>query len=347
MINPAEQLKGLPLDGGWKVVDKVQRSLTGTGGNFSIGYLVEHTDGRHGFLKAMNYQKAFSAVDTPAALVAMSEAYLFEKELCEKTGHLSRIVRAIGGGSVVVDNKVPSSKVDYLIFERADCDIRAHLDVVTALDVVFLLRTLHNVATGLSQLHRTNIAHQDLKPSNVLVYGAVRGSKIADLGRAWDQSMPARHYVFDVAGDPNYAPVEIWYGYLPPDDRTRRFGCDLYHLGGLLTFLFARIHFNSILLDSLSIPHRPMFWGGTYSEALPFVQSAFAEAVERIAAEFPKYLKEELQCCLMELCNPEPSRRGHPSNFGKTQFSLERYISKFDLLTHKAKLELVKLGKPK
>jgi len=347
MIHSAEQLKGLDLDGGWTVVEKVQRSPTATGGNFSVGYLVEHRDGRRGFLKAMNYDAAFFQPDTSAALSAMTEAYLFEKELCTKTGHLSRIVRAIDDGAVLVDKTNARSKVEYLIFERANCDIRAHLDVIAKLDVVFVLRTLHNVATGLSQLHRANIAHQDLKPSNVLVYGAAQGSKIADLGRAWDPSVSATHYSYPVAGDPQYAPVEVWYLYFPTDDRIRRFGCDLYHLGSLLTFLFARVHFNALLFDHLPAAHHPGSWGGRYDEALPFVQAAFAAAVEQIANAFPLYLKDDLRHCLMELCNPDPSRRGHPSNFGKTQFSLERYISRFDWLAHRAKVELTGLGTSK
>lgn len=56
------------------------------------------------------------------------------------------------------------TKVDYLIFELADGDVRSHLDAMPAFDAAFLLRTLHHVATGLQQLHRAQIAHQDLNP---------------------------------------------------------------------------------------------------------------------------------------------------------------------------------------
>jgi len=35
---------------------------------------------------------------------------------------------------------------------------------------------------GLEQLHRVNVAHQDLKPSNFLLFGQQTGSKVTDLG---------------------------------------------------------------------------------------------------------------------------------------------------------------------
>lgn len=69
------------------------------------------------------------------------------------------------------------TKVFYLIFELADGDIRRHLAVQESLDLAFVLRTLHHVAVGLDQLHRADIAHQDLKPSNVLIYTKEMGAK--------------------------------------------------------------------------------------------------------------------------------------------------------------------------
>ena len=42
---------------------------------------------------------------------------------------------------------------------------------------------MHHIATGLFQLHSAAVAHQDLKPSNVLVFDHSI-SKVADLGSA-------------------------------------------------------------------------------------------------------------------------------------------------------------------
>ena len=70
----------------------------------------------------------------------MTTAYVFEVDLCQKTSHLSRIVKAIDGGSIA-DRRNPLNKVDYLIFELASGDIRGHLDMLDKMDVAFLLRT--------------------------------------------------------------------------------------------------------------------------------------------------------------------------------------------------------------
>ena len=51
----------------------------------------------------------------------------------------------------------PFSKVEYLIFDLADGDIRAHLDAQHAFDLAFALRTLHHVAVGLDQLHKADM----------------------------------------------------------------------------------------------------------------------------------------------------------------------------------------------
>ena len=56
------------------------------------------------------------------------------------------------------------------------------LDDEATLDLVFMMGTLHHVSLGLSQLHRAEIAHQDLNPSNVLVFESGKSSKICDLG---------------------------------------------------------------------------------------------------------------------------------------------------------------------
>jgi serine/threonine protein kinase len=339
---PASQLKGLQLDNGWTVVDVAARKPNATGGYFSKGYVAVHKDGRRGFLKAMDYTAAIKNPNTAEVLLAMTKAFVFEKEICAKCAHLSRVARAIDGGFIQVNPANPYTKVEYLIFELATGDVRSHLDMQAVLDVVFIMRTLHHVATGLQELHRAEIAHQDLKPSNVLIFGETEGSKICDLGRAWDRNAPGPHDTLPVAGDRTYAPLELMYGQLSADHRVRRFGCDVYHLGSLIVFLFARVHITALVMDNMDSRHRPAFWGGTYSDVLPFVHAAFEVALERFASHVPEFLRAELRQVVAELCNPDSTRRGHPQNRGPAQFSLERYISRFDRLASLARVRLAK-----
>jgi len=343
-MRPAEQLDGITLENGWKVTKKATRKPNATGGHFSVGYLAEHRDGTRGFLKAMDYTRALESDNPANVLLAMTHAYVFEKKICQKCAHLSKIARALDSGVIDVDSSTPFSKVEYLIFELAEEDVRSHLDAAQNLDAVFAVRTLHHVATGLKQLHTSQLAHQDLKPSNVLMYQGGDASKICDLGRGWDQNDAAPHDDYPIAGDRTYAPVEALYGLDGSDHRLRRFGCDLYHLGSLAVFLFSRVHMNSLLFDNILPEHRPFMWKGTYGEVLPYLQASWEIALQQLSEDIPRGIRDELVQAVDQLCNPDTNRRGHPANRNANQFSLERFISLFDKLAYRAEIGIFKAG---
>lgn len=59
-------------------------------------------------------------------------------------------------------------------------------------------------------------------------------------------------------------------------------------------------------------------------------------------------LREALRVAVSQLCDPDPMRRGHPSNrVGvANQYSLERYVALFNLLSQRAvNRYLVRIGK--
>ena len=188
MARPAEQLVGHTLADGWIVETLIPKSPNQTGGQFSTSYLVRSSDGAVAFLKAMDYQDALSSPDPATTLNAMTNAYLFERNLLRlcKEKRLSKVVRAITDGKIMVSGQ----PVEYLIFEMADGDIRKHLSQLRQFDLAWRLRCIHNIFVGGQQLNNAQIAHQDLKPSNVLNYGN-GGQKLADLGRAWYKAAPS------------------------------------------------------------------------------------------------------------------------------------------------------------
>lgn len=345
-MSAAQMLTGMTLTNGWRVMAPAARSKTATGGHFSTGYLVEHPDGRRGFLKAMDYSAAFEphVSNTAEMLNFMTSAYLFERQVCEAcaSNRLRRVVHAIDAFTFTAVPGDPLGRVECLIFERAEGDIRAHLDAAAAFDIAFAFRTLHNVAVGLEQLHRTGIAHQDLKPSNVLVFTEQGGAKVSDFGRAWSKDHPAPHDRMTVAGDRGYAPPELLYGDVAADAVRRRFGCDAYHLGNLVAFLFARAHMTGLIVRHLDPAHRPGFWRGDYATVLPYVQAAFADSLAELRGQVPPAYRDEVVAVVEQLCQPDPALRGHPAN-GRGhsgQYSLERYISTLDLLAWKAEVRL-------
>lgn len=92
--------------------------------------------------------------------------------------------------------------------QPADGDVRNHLAVAEKIELAWLLRSLHHVATGLYQLHSARVAHQDLKPSNILVFDK-KLSKVSDLGSASIREVPSPRDEAPFAGDSTYAPPEV------------------------------------------------------------------------------------------------------------------------------------------
>jgi serine/threonine protein kinase len=258
---------------------------------------------------------------------------------------MSRVVLAIDDGVVDVPNGFPP-RVNYLIFELADTNIRKTLNLEAKLDTAAKLRALQNVATGLRQLHDKDIAHQDVKPSNVLQFGSQVPpvSKVADLGRATDRGRAASHDEYPIAGDRTYAPPEQLYGATPIDFGQRRYGCDLYQLGSLTAFLFTGVSMNALLLRHLDRSHSWREWSGSYGEVLPYVRDAFGRSVAYAGESVEIEVRDDVMRILGYLCEPDPTRRGHPATVSRpgNPFSLERTVTEFDLLTRRAEIRLKK-----
>jgi serine/threonine protein kinase len=336
--NAAESLLGLTLERDWQVVEQLPMRPGATGGHFSVGYRVEHPDGRMGFCKALDYAKALRQPDVPEALRRATEEYIFERDLHRKCEgfRLSRIVNVLDDGNIRVPG-CPIEQVDYIIFELADFDVRRQLDEEIDLASALRLRVLHHMAVALSQLHKHDIAHQDVKPSNVLVFpkqAAESVNKLADLGRATDAKCPVWHDALAIAGDRNYAPLEQLYRVTSVEFGARRLACDLYQLGSLAVFLFTGLSMNSIISDELHPTHQWRHWMGAYGEVLPYVEDAFGAAIDRIHDNLPKEFADDLVFMIQCLCDPDPIRRGHPANKRGAQrpYSLERMITQFDRL---------------
>lgn len=339
----AASLLGMTLNNKWKVIREVHNGNT-TGGHFSYGYIVCSETGEEAFLKALDLSPALNSPNWLEVVNDMTSAYLYERDMLFKCRdhRMSRVVRAIDEGEELVPGAF-LPQVQYLVFELAEGDIRQQMQAVQQLDSAWILRTLHHVATGLDQLHRTGIAHQDMKPSNVLVFDRGSSSKIADLGRASSRDRTALHDNLNIAGDMGYAPPEILYNQVSPEWVERRFACDAYHLGSLCMFMFSQVSATAAILAKLTPEEHPKNWRGTYSEILPRVQAGFEDTLDQFAPEVPERCREDIVEAVRQLCNPNPSRRGHPLGHLRrgNPYSLQRYVSLFNLLAKRAELGLI------
>jgi len=209
------------------------------------------------------------------------------------------------------------------------------------------LKALHHAALGLRQLHSKGIAHQDVKPSNVVNFLPEAGAahyKIADLGCASLQDRPALHDSLDCPGDKRYAPPEILYGFPSHGFDRRRLGTDAYLLGSLIAQIFTGVTITHALEDKLPEDHRPGKWKDPYDQLLPRLLEAFDAVLLDLKRDWP-YQKEDpqigerLELAVRQLCCPDPMRRGYPRAFRSVNpLDLDPYVSLFAALIHLASI---------
>ncbi|WP_082889669.1 protein kinase domain-containing protein [Methylomonas koyamae] len=341
MGTASEYLVGEVVDG-WEVEERIKSYPGATGGHFSVSYIVTK-NGAKAFLKAMDLHAAIKvSLDEVQRVVTQ---YNFEKSLLTlcRDKNLSKIIRLISDGEHVIQ-KLPSgsshdlNRVYYLIFELADGDIRKELRFNgEASNAVWKAHVLHQIAVALTQLHSNKIAHQDLKPSNVLSFNNDKTCKLADLGRSSSMNIPAPTDVISFPGDFNYAPPEYLYNHVPSDFHDRRFSSDAYLLGSMISFLFTGLSALTLTIDRVDGAFKPDAWVGNYSDVLPYLITAHTEVTNELKQYLPTDCKDEISNIYFQLCHPDPYTRGHPKarkQVGRP-IGIDRYVSKFNLLTHK------------
>lgn len=345
--NAAENLAGRTLGTGWHVDGLVKRPEGATGGFFSVCYSVKK-GAQSGFLKAYSFDRFFNLANSQGqtrsvvdVLSDMLQSYRYERDLSElcRQNHVTKVAFVKESGEEQVTG-FPITVVPYLIFDSADGDVRSHLAFSSQLDEAWKLGSLHSVAVGLEQLHRIDVSHQDLKPSNILIFDGE--SKIGDLGRSTCLSIKSALADMPFAGDHSYAPPEVLYGVGNPDWRRRSFACDSYLLGSLIMFYFSGLTATALLRknmpDSVSWEqHR-----GSYDDVRAYVDDAFARAMDEFSGcVVSPGLGVELRRILTCLCNPDPACRSYPQAVNRsTQFSLERVVTRLNLLHRKARFGL-------
>jgi len=345
-VNAADNLAGLTLDTGWFVLEKIEKPPGATGSFFSVCYKVSK-DKEICFLKAFNFAKFFQlSKGTKKGVVdiisEMLDAYKFERDLslmC-RDKHVTKVVIVKDSGEQNVPG-YPITVVPYLIFDLADGDIRSKISFSEKLDSAWKLESLHSVATGLRQLHAIDVSHQDLKPSNVLLFH--EESKIGDLGRSTCPTFNPPHKDEPFAGDYNYAPPEILYGAYESDWRKRSFASDCYLFGSLIVFYFSGATMTALLRKYIADDLSWERYRGSFDDVKVYLVDSFSKALDEFCnCLTEEILKQELRSMVEYLCYPIPEKRGHPKGLGSeaNQYNMERVISRLDYLHKKALYEL-------
>lgn len=347
----------------WKVIAKLPKPnpiKNETGGNFSICYIVEK-EGKECFMKVLDYEKSVmgllpSGWTRTMYIQRATEEFNYEKELSEycRNKHVSNVVYYLDSGELELPGYSIMGTVSFIIYEKAKGDIRKILDFSRRIELAaklkslsIRLKSLHDTAVGISQLHNNAVSHQDIKPSNIMVFETE--SKLGDLGRSLCLSSDVKcpYNLEGFNGDWTYAPPEAFFGFLLPDIRFRLYQMDNYMLGGLVFYYISGTSINARINAHLAISIREMLAQGMhFEEALADLQNAFHEVLEEFEQEdlLIDEIKEDLVRIVSYLCNPDPEKRGHPRSSSSSELSskynLERTIQELDVLQKKAEIAI-------
>jgi hypothetical protein len=133
----------------------------------------------------------------------------------------------------------------------------------------------------------------------------------------------------------NYAPPEVFYSFYEVDWHKRRIASDMYLLGSLVSFLLFQTTASAALFHFLPREFWAANWEGTFDEVLPYLQNAFASNCEEFSNNITASLAADLLPIYKYFCDPDPRRRGYPGQ-KMNKVSLERFVTKFDVMARKA-----------
>lgn len=326
-----DKLIGHTLPSGWKIVERREDKPGDSGGCFSVPFIVER-GGDRAFMKAFDIARVLQETGADTERMAqILDSINFETKLlgmCRQAG-TEYVTVPIDDGQLQFPYVNMGHPVRYLIFELAEQDARRYHNYRATVDALANLMILHHAAKGLQELHELEIAHQDLKPSNVLLFSD-RSSRVADLGRSSHRGSHIWHDHLDFPGDPSYAPLEVLYNACDGDWHTRRLSGDLFMLGSFATFLFTSVNLTTQVMVKLQPQFWPMNWPDGYDQVVPYLRNAMREALNERPG-LSGAIGTEMARIIRELSDPEPKRRGSPKiGILPARFSMRRYVSTFE-----------------
>lgn len=360
MSSVSEHLSGIKLPGKrvvgeWHVLERMHVTADDYQGQFSVGYRVKHDNGTEAFLKASDCGLlAQDSDDLAARATAGMLSYLAEVQILEYChgNNMDRIVSPIDFGEQMHEFRGAREPLFWIVFELANGDARQQIKRSTSLDFAWALHAMHNLSVAVKQLHTAKVTHNDIKPSNLLVFDELL-QKLGDLGSATANEIPTANDALPCAGDPSFAPPETLYASdQPRPGFNAKRAAELYMLGSVGVFLLRAPMTTTSILSRLSKEHRPLFngtgWTGTLNGVLPYWQEAFSQMLIDLEPHLPhdrtgaptNAAREYLQA-ISQLCHPDPVRRGHPINMDGNvdQYSVERFVSLFDRLRRQAVMD--------
>lgn len=285
--SPKFNLLGMTLASGWTLDELVIPTPGSSGGTFGAGYRASR-GAESAFVKAVDFWDALNAPDPFVELAKLTQMTLFERDVLAycMSQRMTRVLRYFGHEYMWVGAQTdPMNRVSCLVMEAGSTDLRRLIDSNGLAKCAWNMHVIADVALAVAQLHSRSIAHQDLKPSNVIAFGEVLPGntpqmKVGDVGRVVRMGTPGPYDAFPWPGDGRYSPPERWYGYMPADWCDSREASDAYMLGSLLFFLFTGTPIQVAVINKIPMPFRPGRWTGKFDQDLkPVLVAAHAEVL--------------------------------------------------------------------
>jgi hypothetical protein len=341
----AEALLGVTIAGRWKLEEKFHEGKPESGGNFGVGYTaLDLKDNTWRFVKVVDFRSRLRDMSQLRQLLEMAEFEVIMQKACVR---MSKVVRMAAHGQLAF--RTPGSTDPYnflcLILERGDGDIKSHVDFKPDRSPYWKLWVLREVALATVQLERANLAHNDIKPSNVIRFpsnGNRHNIKLGDVGRAVTKAGNGPFDGYHWAGDPRHKPLETLYGWTEPEWQNRHTAADAYMLGNLACFLFSGASLTERVINSLPSGYRPGVGGfaGAYRDVLDLVRHAWNSVLEtQVVPLFPAAVREELANIVRWLTDPDPRVRGEPAARRSGTVGIDRIQSRLERLAQRALLD--------
>ena len=345
----ASELKGLILCDRWEIRNLLHESPQESGGNFGVGYVVfDKVRKLERFLKVVDYRKHMRHASQLAALINEANFEITMHKYCGEK-RMSKVVQMIQNGELVFRRIVDGEEYNFLclILERGVGDIKSHVNFAPNQSPYWKVSVLRDVALAISQIERASLAHNDVKPSNVIRFestGDTHSVKLGDIGRAVRKDGTGPFDSRDWAGDRRHQPIELFYGWKEPEWQNRRTVADAYMLGSLASYLFIGASITERVLNSLPPEYHYSVYTGNYRQILDIVRHTWTSVFQsQVVPMFPKEIRSEMADIVSWLTDPDPRLRGDPAARREGTVGLDRIQSRLVRMAHQARiLELVR-----
>jgi len=352
-VPKADELAGVTIAGRWRLEEKFHVGQQESGGNFGVGYkATDLQDNMPRFVKVVDFRSRLQHRSQLRQLLEMAEFEVIMHKACVR---MSKVVRMVGHGDLAFQTPGNTDAYNYLclVLERGDGDIKSHVDFRPDRSPYWKLWVLREVALAIVQMERAQLAHNDIKPSNVIRFpsnGAAHNIKLGDVGRAVTKAGAGPFDDYRWAGDPRHKPLETLYGWNEPEWQNRRTAADAYMLGNLACFLFSGASLTERVTNSLPPEYRHGEGGyaGEYRDLLDIIRHARNGVLEgQVIPTFPAEVRQELGDIVRWLTEPDPRVRGEPNARRGGVLGIDRIQSRLERLAQRAQLHERVTAQPK